>query len=76
LGAAIILAICDFGDRFRLVRNEVDVVAPDEPLPKLPVAWAVSEPKPDRATSTESWIAAGGPHRTWSTLPTCSAWSC
>jgi L-arabinose isomerase len=63
-GPATILGICDLGDRFRLVLNEVDVVAPDEPLPKLPVARAVWEPKPDLATAAESWIAAGGPHHT------------
>ena len=63
-GPATILGICDLGDRFRLVLNEVDVVPPDEPLPKLPVARAVWEPKPDLATSAESWITAGGPHHT------------
>jgi L-arabinose isomerase len=63
-GSATVLGICDLGDRFRLVLNEVDVVAPDEPLPKLPVARAVWEPKPDLATSAESWITAGGPHHT------------
>ena len=39
-------ASADMGDRFRLVANEVDVVAPDEPLPKLPVGRAVWEPAP------------------------------
>jgi L-arabinose isomerase len=63
-GPAIVVGICDLGDRFRLVLNEVTVVEPDEPLPKLPVARAVWEPKPDLATSAESWIAAGGPHHT------------
>ncbi|HET6759455.1 MAG TPA: L-arabinose isomerase [Propionibacteriaceae bacterium] len=63
-GPAIVVGICDLGDRFRLVLNEVTVVVPDEPLPKLPVARAVWEPKPDLATSAESWIAAGGPHHT------------
>jgi L-arabinose isomerase len=63
-GPATILGICDLGDRFRLVLNEVDVVTPDEPLPRLPVARAVWEPKPDLATSAESWITAGGPHHT------------
>ena len=63
-GPATMLGICDLGDRFRLVLNEVDVVPPDEPLPKLPVARAVWEPKPDLATSAESWITAGGPHHT------------
>jgi L-arabinose isomerase len=63
-GPATVLGICDLGDRFRLVLNEVEVVAPDEPLPKLPVARAVWEPKPDLATSAESWLTAGGPHHT------------
>jgi L-arabinose isomerase len=63
-GPATILGICDLGDRFRLVLNEVEVVSPDEPLPKLPVARAVWEPKPDLVTAAESWITAGGPHHT------------
>ena len=40
-------ALADLGDRFRLVLNEVEVVAPDEPLPNLPVARAVWKPAPD-----------------------------
>jgi L-arabinose isomerase len=46
------------------VVNEVDVVPPDGPLPKLPVARAVWEPRPDLATSAECWLTAGGPHHT------------
>jgi L-arabinose isomerase len=52
------------GDRFRLVANEIDVVAPPEPLPRLPVDRAVWRPRPDLRTSTESWLLAGGPHHT------------
>ncbi len=63
-GPATVLGICDLGDRFRLVLNEVDVVQPSEPLPKLPVARAVWEPRPDLATSAECWLTAGGPHHT------------
>ena len=63
-GPATVLGICDLGDRFRLVVNEVTVVPPDQPLPKLPVARAVWEPKPDLVTSAEAWIAAGAPHHT------------
>ena len=63
-GPATVVGICDLGDRFRLVLNEVDVVDPDEPLPKLPVARAVWEPRPDLATSAEAWLMAGGPHHT------------
>jgi L-arabinose isomerase len=47
-----------------LTANEIDVVAPDEPLPKLPVARAVWKPRPDLTTSTEGWLLAGGPHHT------------
>jgi len=63
-GPAVVIGICDLGDRFRLVANEVSVVEPDEPLPKLPVARAVWQPHPDLATSAECWLAAGGPHHT------------
>jgi L-arabinose isomerase len=61
-GPGIVVGICDLGDRFRLVLNEIEVTVPDEPLPKLPVARAVWEPLPDLPTSAECWIAAGGPH--------------
>jgi L-arabinose isomerase len=63
-GPAAVVGICDLGDRFRLVLNEIDVVPSDEPLPKLPVARAVWEPRPTLATSAECWITAGGPHHT------------
>jgi L-arabinose isomerase len=61
-GPGIVVGICDLGDRFRLVLNEIEVTVPDQPLPKLPVARAVWEPLPDLPTSAECWIAAGGPH--------------
>ena len=63
-GAATVLGLTDMGDRFRLICNEVTVVPPSRPLPKLPVARAVWQPKPDFATSAESWLQAGGPHHT------------
>jgi len=63
-GAGVVVGIADMGDRFRLVGNQVTVVAPDEPLVLLPVAAAVWEPAPDLATSTECWLMAGGPHHT------------
>jgi len=52
------------GDRFRLVANEIEVVNPPKPLPRLPVARAVWRPTPDLRTSTEAWLTAGGPHHT------------
>jgi L-arabinose isomerase len=63
-GPAVVVGLADLGDRFRLVANEVEVVPPPQPLPKLPVARAVWRPAPDWSTSTESWLAAGGPHHT------------
>jgi L-arabinose isomerase len=56
--------MADMGDRFRLVANDIEVVPPLAPLPRLPVARAVWRPAPDLATSTESWLTAGGPHHT------------
>ncbi|MFC5661680.1 L-arabinose isomerase [Kitasatospora misakiensis] len=63
-GPAVVIGLADLGDRFRLVANEVDVVAPPQPLPHLPVARAVWKPRPDLHTSTEAWLTAGGPHHT------------
>jgi len=63
-GEAIVVGLADMGDRFRLVANEIDVVEPLEPLPKLPVARAVWAPRPSLRTSTECWLTAGGPHHT------------
>ncbi len=63
-GPAVVLGTAQLGDRFRFILNEVDVVAPDEPLPALPVARAVWEPRPSLPTSAECWLTAGGPHHT------------
>jgi L-arabinose isomerase len=63
-GAGVVVGLVDIGTRFRLIANEVEVVEPDEPLPRLPVARAVWRPKPDLATAAESWLVAGGPHHT------------
>jgi L-arabinose isomerase len=63
-GPAVVVGLSDLGDRFRLVANDIDVVAPLEPLPRLPVARAVWRPRPSLATSAESWLTAGGPHHT------------
>jgi L-arabinose isomerase len=63
-GPAVVVGILDLGDRFRLVLNEIDVVPPDEELPRLPVARAVWRARPDLATAAEAWLIAGGPHHT------------
>jgi L-arabinose isomerase len=63
-GQALNVGMIDLGDRFRLIANEVELVDPDENLPRLPVARAVWRPQPDFATSAEAWLTAGGPHHT------------
>lgn len=63
-GPAVVAGLLDMGDRFRLVVNEIDVIPPPSPLPRLPVARAVWRPKPDLRTAAEAWILAGGPHHT------------
>lgn len=63
-GPAINVSLIDMGTRFRLLVNEVDTVAPDEDLPKLPVARVLWDPKPDLDVAASSWIHAGGAHHT------------
>ena len=63
-GPAVVVAMSDLRERFRLTANVVEIVGPDEPLPNLPVARAVWEPSPDLATSAECWMLAGAAHHT------------
>jgi L-arabinose isomerase len=63
-GPAIAACITDMGSRFRMVAAVVDVVPPVQALPKLPVARAVWQPRPDLRTSATAWIYAGGSHHT------------
>jgi L-arabinose isomerase len=63
-GPAVNASMIDLGDRFRMIVNEVAVVPPDEPLPRLPVARAVWLPQPDLKTAAAAWILAGGAHHT------------
>jgi L-arabinose isomerase len=60
----IVVGLADMGERLRLVLNEITIVTPPEPLPKLPVARAVWAPAPSLETSAECWLSAGGPHHT------------
>jgi L-arabinose isomerase len=63
-GPGINAAVVDMGNRFRMLVNEVDVLDPDEPLPKLPVARAIWVPRPNLKIGAAAWIHAGGPHHT------------
>ena len=61
-GPAVLLSLVDLGDRFRLVANEIDVIVPPHPLPRLPVARALWTPRPHFAAATQAWLEAGGSH--------------
>ncbi|MCS7090983.1 MAG: L-arabinose isomerase [Verrucomicrobiota bacterium] len=63
-GPAVNASIIDLGNRFRLLVNEVDVIEPEAPLARLPVARAVWQPKPNLAVAAAAWIYAGGAHHT------------
>jgi L-arabinose isomerase len=63
-GPALNASLLDLGNRFRLLVNEVDVVPPERPMPKLPVAQAVWKPRPSLEESCAAWIYAGGAHHT------------
>jgi len=63
-GPAVNATLVDVGTRFRLVVNHVNVIVPEHPLPKLPVARAVWIPEPNLKVAATAWITAGGAHHT------------
>ena len=63
-GDAVNASLVEFGDRFRLVVNEVKAIDAPHPMPKLPVAKALWIPYPDFTTGLEGWLWAGGAHHT------------
>jgi len=63
-GKAVNASVVDMGTRFRLIVNEVNVIPPQHPLPKLPVARALWRPEPDLKVAATAWIHAGGAHHT------------
>src|SRR5204863_124908 len=63
-GKAVNASIVDMGNRFRLIVNQVKLIKPEHPLPKLPVARAVWIPEPNLKVAATAWIAAGGAHHT------------
>ena len=63
-GPGLNASIIDMGNRFRLLVNEVEAVAPQHDLPKLPVARVLWKPYPDMYTGCAAWLYAGGAHHT------------
>jgi L-arabinose isomerase len=63
-GRAVNASIVGMGNRFRLIVNQVNVMRPEQPLPKLPVARAIWTPEPNLKVAATAWIFAGGSHHT------------
>ena len=63
-GPAVNATVIDMGNRFRMVVNKVNVIRPEQPLPRLPVARAVWVPEPNLEVAAAAWILAGGAHHT------------
>lgn len=61
-GPALNASMIDLGDRFRLLINTVEAVAPKADLPNLPVARVLWKAHPDVKTAAAAWILAGGAH--------------
>ena len=63
-GPALVLALSDMRDRFRLVAAEVENVELPAAMPKLPIGHAVWRSKPDFRTAATAWLEAGASHHT------------
>jgi L-arabinose isomerase len=63
-GPAVAASLVDMGGRMRLIVHEVDVVAIEHAMPKLPVARALWVPRPDFKRGCQAWLLAGGAHHT------------
>jgi len=61
-GPAVNVTLIDLGTRLRLIVNEVDAIAPEHPMPRLPVARAMWIPRPDFKRGCQGWLLAGGAH--------------
>ena len=61
-GPATCTSLVDMGTRFRMVVHDVECVAPEAKLEKLPVASALWTPMPNLKVGAAAWIYAGGAH--------------
>ena len=67
-GRGVACSLIDLGTRFRLIVNEVQCLAQNVTMPKLPVASALWRPEPDLFVGAEAWLLAGGAHHTAFTM--------
>ena len=61
-GDAVVTTMADFGERFKVITNSVEIVSPGEKAPNLPVARVYWKPNPDLETVVSRWIEEGGGH--------------
>ncbi|MDR1218342.1 MAG: L-arabinose isomerase [Treponema sp.] len=61
-GEAVLATLIDLGNRFRMIVNEINTIAIENAMPRLPVARALWHPYPSLQKAAESWILAGGTH--------------
>ncbi|MDR2393668.1 MAG: L-arabinose isomerase [Treponema sp.] len=61
-GQAVLSTLVDLGNRFRMILNEIETIAIEKSMPKLPIARALWKPYPTIQDAAESWILAGGAH--------------
>lgn len=63
-GPAVVIALSDMRDRFRMVVAAVENVDLPQPMPNLPVGRAAWRNKPDFKTAATAWMMAGAAHHT------------
>ena len=63
-GPAVVVGLADMGDRFRLVANEIDVVAAGRAAAEAAGGPRGLAAAPDLRPRAEAWLTAGGPHHT------------
>jgi L-arabinose isomerase len=63
-GPSVGATLVDMGGRMRLIVHELDTIAAEHPMPKLPVARALWVPRPNLRQGARAWLLAGGAHHT------------
>jgi L-arabinose isomerase len=63
-GPSVGATLVDLGGRMRLIVQELDAVAIETAMPRLPVARALWVPRPDFKRACHAWLLAGGAHHT------------
>lgn len=67
-GDGIVVTVADFGNKYKLLINEISAFTPKKAAPNLPVARVMWRPKPDFHTGVTKWIENGGGHHTVASL--------